>query len=530
MRFGYSRAVISIVLFSLAGLWPSFATGQTRTRGNALPGSPTYLPTKENPVGWRGDGTGRYPAADPPTVWGRRKTDNGFEAKNIIWAARMPAVSVATPIIVGDRIFATAEVNDLVCIDKKTGRILWIRSNSEFEGLSDEDRKAAPELGQTTVPLIAEMASANDEMVAACNAGDNKKIDALADKKKDLDKHMYEALLKVNKKKFNRDWAQAVFGFSGPTPTSDGKHVFVFYTTGVVACYDLDGKRKWIDRGHGDGSEHGNFASPLLIANRLVVWGGEMRGYDADSGKIVFNNPGKKGNTYGSLFRIKAGNEWVAGFQSGYFTRISDGKPIWGDQIFGDCVPTPIVENGMIFTWLGYPRGNHEKIGFKAFPIIPATNESELKSAYMFKIDWNDDELPEDKKLHPFDRSYTASPLYVDGLIYQLTQGGGLTVNDAATGDLVYRKVLKLHPFTEYWNWAGASACPTLAGKYIYLMDNQGATIVIKPGRNYVEVAQNMIENPTDGKHQDQNLATPIFEGARMYYRTRRELLCIGTK
>ena len=305
-------------------------------------------------------------------------------------------------------------------------------------------------------------------------------------------------------------------------------NIYVFYTTGVVACYDLDGNRKWIDFGRGGCSEHGNFASPLCLGNRLIVWAGEMRGYDTDTGKIVFNNPAHTGNTYGSLFAIRAGNDLIAGFQSGYFTRISDGKPMWNEQAFGDAVPTPIVEGGTIFAWVGYPR-NSEGFGFKAYK-IPATADAKLKPAYTFKFDWADNELPKDAKAHPFDRSYNASPLLVDGLIYQVTQGGGLTVHDAATGTLVYRKVLDLKPMTQYWNWAGASISPTLAGKYIYIMDNQGTTLVIKPGREYVEVAKNVLEESRDGKTQEQNLATPIFEGSKMYYRTPLYLYCIGKK
>ena len=145
-------------------------------------------------------------------------------------------------------------------------------------------------------------------------------------------------------------------------------------------------------------------------------------------------------------------------------------------------------------------------------------------------MDWADDELHIDKKENPFDRGFVASPLLVDGLVYQLTQGGGLMVNDAATGELVYRKVLPLKPRTHYWDWAGCSASPTLAGKYIYLMDNQGTTLVIQPGKEYQEVSSNIIEESNDGKSQAQNVATPIFEGGHMYYRTPGYLYCIGVK
>jgi len=37
----------------------------------ALPGSADYMPTPDRPVGWRGDGSGRYPGANPPKEWSR---------------------------------------------------------------------------------------------------------------------------------------------------------------------------------------------------------------------------------------------------------------------------------------------------------------------------------------------------------------------------------------------------------------------------------------------------------------------------
>ena len=52
----------------------SIATAQTAA---AAPlGSPAFQPSPDHPIGWRGDGTGRYPAATPPTTWGR--TIKGF--------------------------------------------------------------------------------------------------------------------------------------------------------------------------------------------------------------------------------------------------------------------------------------------------------------------------------------------------------------------------------------------------------------------------------------------------------------------
>ncbi|HLF91875.1 MAG TPA: PQQ-binding-like beta-propeller repeat protein [Planctomycetota bacterium] len=499
--------------------------------GPAPLGSPKHAPTPENPIGWRGDGSGRYPGATPPTVWARKKSGNNYATQGILYMTRLPNGGVSCPIIVGDRIFVTTEVSDLVCIEKATGRVLWIRSNPEFEGVSAEERKATPAYAEKLEPLSAQLAKLNAELVEQCNgqSGSRNPLPAQA-KKAEIEKQIQAELGAIDKKRFERNWAQAVFGFAGPTPVSDGKRVFAFFTTGVSVCYDLNGNRKWIQRGQGMGSEHGNFASPVLCGNRFVVWANEMRGYDAETGKLAWTVPAKCHNTYGSLFRVFAGGEWVAGFQAGYFVRVRDGQAIWGNYVLGDAVPTPIVEAGHLFAWMGYPVAGGENPPFRAWKLPAGAEGGKVSAGWEFKMEWAPDQLVIDKKKNPFDRSFCASPLFVDGLIYQVTEGGGLIVNDAATGELVYRRVLPMKSKTEYWGWAGASASPTLAGKHIYLMDNQGTTIVLQPGRTYKEVALNVLEDSKDGKTQEQNVSTPVFEGSRMYYRTPGYLYCIGER
>ena len=110
----------------LAAMLVVLAVGVAGARAGTELGSMAWVPTSEHPVGWRGDGTGRYVGAEPPVMWER----TGGAMKGILWAAPMANHSVATPIIVGDKIFVTSEPGDLVCIDKKSGRTLWIASSS----------------------------------------------------------------------------------------------------------------------------------------------------------------------------------------------------------------------------------------------------------------------------------------------------------------------------------------------------------------------------------------------------------------
>ena len=63
-----------------------------------------------------------------------------------------------------------------------------------------------------------------------------------------------------------------------------------------------------------------------------------MRGYDVNTGKLLWSNPAKAFNTYGSLFRLTSGKDLVACFQWGFFTRVRDGKMIWDKGVFGDSV------------------------------------------------------------------------------------------------------------------------------------------------------------------------------------------------
>src|SRR3954453_10068051 len=74
----------------------------------------------KSPVGWRGDGSGQYPSADPPTKWSAKE--------NIIWKAEV-GMGTSSPVLVGQRLFITAEPNLLICLDAGTGKELWRKAH-----------------------------------------------------------------------------------------------------------------------------------------------------------------------------------------------------------------------------------------------------------------------------------------------------------------------------------------------------------------------------------------------------------------
>src|SRR5689334_7067953 len=191
----------------------------------------------EHITGWRGDGTGRYPDANPPTTWSR--SEKG-EKTNFIWETKMPSYSWATPIIVGDKIFVRSEPYDLICLNKKDGKVLWIRSHPAIEAISAEEKKANPAF-QEIEGLMTQLKAANDTLAAQGWSEAQYKV------KWDLQKKINELTTKADPKyKLPPDmWQESTAGFTGTTPCSDGKLIFFTSGCGVTAAYDLDGNKKW---------------------------------------------------------------------------------------------------------------------------------------------------------------------------------------------------------------------------------------------------------------------------------------------
>ena len=422
----------------------------------------------------------RRHAADRLAAHARRPRD--YATKGIAWAAMLPNRGVSSPIVVGDRVFLTADFSDLICLDKRTGKILWIRSNMEFEALSRKDREAMPEIAEKVEPLAAELARVNAAVVDELNA----RLDAAAtapyslpkvfEQKRAVEKQIRDQQFAINRKRFTSDWPQAVYGFCTETPASDGQNVCAFFATGVSVCYDLEGNRKWIARGSHGGEEKGHYSSPLLLGNQFVVWGEpEIRAYDVKTGKVLWTSPAEGSNCQFDLPHPRRQRVGV--------------EP--ANHVFLPCPrrPAHLEERPPDARLRHADRGRRHDLLLDAGPQARSSRRSRCPPApttagSAAKLTFEPANWAEDELTGKFDKgAVNASPLFVDGLIYHLYPGGGLLVHDAATGQIVYRKVLPLKPRVEYWAWGGASASPTLAGKYIYLVDNQGGTVDHRAGQ-----------------------------------------------
>jgi len=77
-------------------------------------------PSQHHAIGWRGDGSGQYPSANPVTRW--------KPEENVLWKTEVGA-GHSSPIVVGGRVLVTSEPDVLVCLDAETGRELWRKAH-----------------------------------------------------------------------------------------------------------------------------------------------------------------------------------------------------------------------------------------------------------------------------------------------------------------------------------------------------------------------------------------------------------------
>ena len=482
-----------------------------------LLGAPTYVPTADHPVGWRGDWTGKYPGATPPLEWSIGKDLKG---KNVAWVTQLPMYcggsGASSPIVVGDRIYFCIASKDaglgpvsLCCVNLNDGKILWLRPLTEYDVASDDDRKKV----QAAVdPLRAALEKNTAALVDAlnkrtANQGDwhNNAVGHFIDPGWGINAQFVAADKAHYKMADRNDW-----GYASAAPCSDGKFVYVWFSNRIAACFDLDGKLIWATmepaalRGAG---EHGSHASPVLLPDRFVVmYGTLVIAFDKKTGKVLWTSEaeGSWGLPQSSLTAAKLSDGWLIMIAQGQGLRADTGVSLWGK--FGGYAgenTTPVIENGMFATY--------ERSGISTFKLPGAIAGGTLTTAaaYKFATQFVDYQI--------------ASPLIYNGLVYCVNETGKLRVFDPASqGAILYEQQLELKGEHGWVGAPGVSASPAIAGKNLYVMDNQGTMVVLEPGRTYKPLAHNLSESG------DQMVVSPVFSGKKIIMRGQQNLYCIS--
>jgi outer membrane protein assembly factor BamB len=152
-------------------------------------------------------------------------------------------------------------------------------------------------------------------------------------------------------------------------------------------------------------------------------------------------------------------------------------------------VPTPVVENGIIYASRGYRSGPYMAIRTGGTGDITATH-----------VVWR----------VATGAPYVASLLQYQGVVYMATDVGILTAVDAKTGERLWQERVE----------GVFSASPVAGGGHVYFVTENGDTIVVKAGRTPEVVSRNSLG--------ERALASPAISQGRIFVRTDDHVYCIG--
>jgi outer membrane protein assembly factor BamB len=425
-------------------------------------------------VGWRSDGTGRYPSANPPTKWAGDK--------NLVWKTKLPGRSHCGPVVVGKRIFVSSEPDVLVCLNAKDGTILWQKqvTNTDVFGpdkaarIADDARKAR-ELERELRTVRRELRQLKKDGAGAEKTGPlEKKQQTLRDRIAELTKFAGSR--------------RGANGNATATPVSDGDVVVVVFGNGIVAAYSVGGKGRWFKYVEAPRIGFGHSTSPVIADGKVIVHYNDLVALDLKDGREVWR--AKAAARHGSPVVAKIGGAAVVVTAGGAAVKAADGT-VLADRLFrlGHC--SPVIHNDAV-----YAMGNGR--------IVAVALPKAAETGAEWKVRWEGAGMRQRR---------FASPVLHDGLIYGVTESGILDVMDEKTGKLVYRKRL------DFGRRGRVYPSPAIAGRFVFLGSDNGTTLVLKTGRRYEEVARNELE-PFSG--------APVFIGSRMYVRGRTHMYCIG--
>jgi outer membrane protein assembly factor BamB len=432
-----------------------------------------------------------------------------YESKNIRWMTELPHRSNATPIMAGNCVFVMSEPDELLCLDKLTGKILWSAANNYYEALPMAERQAMPALEKKVEPMLAELRKESDFI-----------------KRSALRTRIQKALVEIDEERFA--WKadghfQAHFGivgFTTPSPVSDGKHVWAWCGNGVAACYDLAGKRMWITRL--PTNELSYSSAPALADGVLAVFQHKLIGLDAKTGKVRWEQ--KKINfSNGSVLSARIVGVEVFVNSLGDIVRANDGKILYTEQDRAGgkpCWGPPVIVGDKIYL---------SRYGPQHLLVLDFTGAvGDAWEAKRLQIQAPDGINPGKSVT----RSSCGSPLVLDDMVYTVDIYSTLYAFDLKAKKLAYHHETELAGLFHY-NAVPVAASPTLIGKHIVIQDNQGVALVLEPGRVFKQVRKNHIATQMDRywpvpAQESVGYSTPVPDGERIYIRGERYLYCIG--
>ena len=264
---------------------------------------------------------------------------------------------------------------------------------------------------------------------------------------------------------------------ASPTPVLEGDHVYVHFGAAGTAALTTAGEIVWKTR-FPYISQHGNGGSPVLYEDLLIV---NCDGFDEafvvaidkNTGEVRWKSARPKpfSQAYSTPLLIRVGEQDQL-VSVGAFRAIAY-EPGSGDEIWRVAypngfsnVPSPVYGNGLVYIATGFQQ-----------PSLLAVRVDGKGDVTQTHIEWT---LRRSVSLTP-------SPILVGGELYVVSDIGVISCLDAETGE----------PHWQQRVLGNYSASPVYVDGRIHFLSEGGKTTVIAPGKEFRILAENVIDGWT---------------------------------
>jgi outer membrane protein assembly factor BamB len=377
-------------------------------------------------TGFRGPkGNGVAEGPNLPTTWD--------SSKNVSWKVEIPGKGHSQPVVSGNRVFITADIEGDPAPDIKEPKHF-------MDGADFHHVRALPPDHRHSLQLLC------------LDAGTGRVL---------WQRVAYEGTVFDSRDKKSN--------YATLTPVTDGERVIVSFESQGVYAYNFQGDQLWkASFGGIKTAGIGAGTSPVLAGDNVIFQFDQDDGRDSfiaalnkKDGKVAWRMP-RSSQVSWSTPVLAGGQLIVSSTESTIAYDPKTGKELWkGPGVEGNAVPSPVSGNGMAFVSSGVPK----------------------KRLYALQLDGSGDHVA---WTYQKGTAYVISPILYGDYLYILTDAGLMTCLDAKTGTVKYEGKRPPKP-------ANFSASPIAFNGKILLTSEEGETYVIAAGPEHSIVATNPI-------------------------------------